>query len=216
MKILYLIALVSISSCTFNRHDCIYYSGELLRNYLERIKIRRIDSATGAIIEIVDKVDGKSYFGQYTFYNDGMLQAYKFFGNALAYSYNEEYDKHGNIIYIEGSPLVLRNIKDINRDSLFIQFYFSSINRKYDSLKIRVNTVLYTGLKIETDSTYSNMMKASYYFNVKDMDTIRIYLTADVQNNCKKDIDKLKDTLFLITNNNTHEVIKNRDRRLLE
>lgn len=208
--------IVCILSCTSNKSDCNYYSGELLRSYLERIEIKRIDSADGAILEIVDKVNGKPHFGKYAFYNDGMLHSYKFFGNALGYSYNEEYDESGKLVNIEGSPLVLRNIKDVNRDSIFVQFYFSSINKTYDSLNVRLNRIPYTRLKIEPDSTYSNMMKASSGFNVANMDTIKFYLVANVRSNCKNDIGKIRDTFFLVTDNNIHEMISNKNRRLQE
>ena len=202
-----LIFLIFLSSCINSDDNCRYYSGELLRNYFERVEIKHIDTLTGAIYVIEDKEVGNRHFGSYSFYENGLLESYKFFGNDTGYSYNEEYDKNGGKIHAEGKPLVLRNIKDVSRDSIYISLYFSSINKIYDSLLVSINDLPNSILHLKPDTTYSNMLIASEGINVKGLDTISVRLMISFKVKCNSKINILKDSIFLYRHNDVHEFI---------
>lgn len=202
-----LIFLIFLSSCINSDDNCRYYSGELLRNYFKRVEIKHIDTLTGTIYVIEDKEVGNRHFGSYSFYENGLLESYKFFGNDSGYSYNEVYDKNGKKIHAEGKPLVLRNIKDVSRDSIYISLYFSSINKIYDSLSVSINDLPNSILHLKPDTTYSNMLIASEGINVKSLDTISVGLLISFRVKCSSEINILKDSIFLYTHNDVHDFI---------
>lgn len=195
-----------ISACNTYKDDCVYYSGELLRNYNWKLLIREVDTSTGAILLIEDKVKDSTHFGSYSFYSDGSLESYKFFGNSQGgYSYNEERDHLGNVVRQEGTPLVYTVVNDVSEDSIYVKYYFSSIKRKYGELYGAINTSDKIELDLFEDSTYSNMKVASVGYRVNNLDTIKVYLTTEYINDCGDESVVLSDTIKLLLRNSKHE-----------
>lgn len=194
------------STCNNRQEACTYYSGELLRNYNWKLLIKEIDTSSGAILLIEDKVKDSTHFGSYSFYANGSLESYKFFGNRQGgYSYNEERDPSGKIIWQEGSPLVYSEVRDVNKDSVYIKYYFSNIRKKYDKLYGAVNRSEKMKLEFVQDSIYSNMLSASVGYQVRGLDTIKVYLTAKYVNDCSDKWIALSDTIKLSLRNDKHE-----------
>ena len=208
------LVFVAFSSC-YTKEDCGYYSGDLLRDYLGKILIRKSDPKTGIIYNITDTSIKTSYFGSYTFDSIGRLITYKFFGNDSAYTYNEELDIYGAVTFSEGTPLVYREIDDLSSDSIVIGLYFSSILRSYDSITFAVNGESFRSV-LTKDTTFSNMLSIKRGFNVSNYDTINILINTAFQKACNKRRQQLNDTLLLYRKNKLHFLIPKHQRRMLQ
>ena len=128
-----------------------------MREYKNNVYITREDGKN--IVEVHDKgIDNDSSLGgSYSFFKSGNLQLYLFFRDKDKYSYSEEYDSLGNLIKKKGSPLVEYRVINQTKDSIFLAYFFFSLNKKYEDLSIATNINYEPSLVMFKSKFYSNM-----------------------------------------------------------
>ncbi|HEY4150367.1 MAG TPA: hypothetical protein VGM41_15620, partial [Chitinophagaceae bacterium] len=126
----------------------------------------------------------------------GRLESYKFFGDSLAYSYNNEYDKNGQLIKHEGGALVTHFIREINPDSIIIKALFFSLNKSFQSVKVIINDTSKLELQAKDDHVFSNMKSFAFGLNIRNKTHAKFLYLIRYNDNCTG-----KDTLVNDTAN---------------
>lgn len=186
----YILLLISFISCNRHKTDCALYVDDLKDNS----KVFVVDSSNYQILDRgLDSIKGGAYF----FYKNKRLKSYKFFASKQGYTYSEEYDENGNLVRKNGKPIVYQNIKEINKDSMFITYYFYAYNKIYSVPKISVNGSNKINLKLIEDTLYSNMLSGSIGFNAGGSQFVNIYLEVKCTDKCSAQTELLTDTTML-------------------
>jgi hypothetical protein len=198
MKVLiYLFLIVFVIGCnTNNKINCTITSSELLQQNHGRIFGTNLKF--GSINEFRDKGTDSIAGGYYVFYyNNRHLKSYQFFANFKTYVYEEDYDSLGNLIRIEGSPLVHSVIKRINNDSIEVKAYFFSMKKSYKPIVVKINDSKTFSLDLKEDSLYSNMRSGVFGFNFKGNNQVKIKFGIEYEATCFNRTYILKDSITL-------------------
>lgn len=177
--------------------NCLITYNQLFKSDSIRLQISK-KNGDGIITQLVDKSNDSSTGGVYYFYPDGTLQSYKFFTSKTRYQYNEEYDSLGNVILIEGSPLVLHTFRKIDSSIVRFTFLFSTLNKEYRNLNIRTNLGVQFNAELFKNSIFTNVQSVTF-----DLPVARTFSKTEIYTNCllvNSCLDKqwaLKDTLSL-------------------
>ena len=197
MKNTCLAFLFLLNACfTKSSRICVTNISELLKSNPDQVFISDSLSSDGS--EIRDKDFKSNMSGVYTFYSNGNLKSYRFFANQNAYTYDEEYDINGNLIKVEGNPLVNTKIKEVNRDSITFNCYFFAMNKIYQNLEILINSNNRQMVELMPDTLYSNMKSVHWGFNTKESSKILVCISYNLRNSCTGKTEMLHDTISLV------------------
>lgn len=194
-----IILVCMISSCSdkpkeIANANCVINITQLLKKDSSRLEIN--DQTKGGIItQLVDKTKDSVITGSYYFYLDGSLKSYKFFGLPSTYQYNEEYDSLGNIILIEGSPIVFHFYRQIDNSIVQFTFLFSTLHKEYKYVNIRTNAGVQFPAELLDNTTFTNMKSVTFDLPVaKTFKNTIIYTDCQLFNTCLNKQWALKDT----------------------
>ena len=189
-----LMVLIGVNCANNNTNtDCTITGDKVFEGNKNKLFI--VDSLT-----IRDKGLDSIKGGEYTLYKNNNLKSYKFFGSLNAYTYNEEYAENGNLIKVEGHPLVLKKIREVNADSAVFGFYFFALNKLYTNIVASTSNCLkFKPLPI-SDSLYSNMIFVAFSMSTKNLSKFTIYIQTDYHNFCNAKRELFTDTINLIKN----------------
>lgn len=197
-KLIAVIFISSIVACKSKKVRCTPTCDDIIQQTGTKTFIP--DMVKGHIVEIndvgIDSVKGGAYF----FDTSKNLKSYKFFENMKAFTYDEEYDKGGDLTKTTGKPLVDRVIREVNKDSAFIRLYFFSLNKTYQKLNVQINDSLSLDLDLYKDTTYSNMKLASFGLSTRGLRSIECKLKITYKNGCDNKYYDIKDTISLNKN----------------
>lgn len=200
MKKCFIISIIFIASCGIKRTDCNFTAAELLTSYPDKLFVP--DNFQMNAYEINDKGIDSIVGGVYFFYPNGHLKKYAFFKTMSAYSYSENYDENGELLKVEGKPLVSSVVKEIGSDSAFFKMYFFTLHKTYQDIEISVSNGSKFVLKLKDDKLYSNMKVTSFGLNTKGMYKFDVHFLIRYKNECNGNSLLLTDTLEFIKNPN--------------
>ena len=198
MKVLiYFFLIVFVIGCNSNnKSNCTITSSELLQQSPGRVFGTNLKF--GHINEFRDKGTDSIVGGYYVFYySNRHLKSYQFFADFKTYVYEEEYDSLGNLIKIEGSPLVHSVVKRINSDSLEVKAYFFSMRKSYKPIIVKINDNETFALDLKKDSLYSNMRSGFFGFSFKGNSQVKIKFRIEYEATCFNKIHVFKDSITL-------------------
>jgi len=109
----------------------------------------------------------------------------------------------------QGTPLVRTRVKDVNKDSIFLRLYFSTLFRKFDTVTIQTHGQFEKNT-LKTDSLYTNVQLASWGLNISGQDSTFILVIAKFQDECTGNFDVVHDTISLIKRDNLHYLLPSR------
>lgn len=181
-------------SCTEDTRPCGLTITDLLEK--EGNKVFETTISTDSIREFRDKGKDTIKGGYYTFYPNGSIKEYFFLINNDKAIYNEQYDKEGMLMYVNGNPL-LSKTADLVGDSLIVKFYLYAHKKEY-----RVNLILKQDsiitLSVKKDTLYSNVESAEYIFrDMRIEKDISNYVLFEFKDLCTGQIHKFKDSINL-------------------
>lgn len=190
---------ISIFMIACGRKDkslCQYKLEQLISDTIEIAITNYSDTLT----EVRDKVKDSTFStGVYSFDKKKNLRFYGFFINENQYRYSEEYDAKGSLIRKEGTPLLEYRLWKTNMDTVLVNVFLFSLNKKYENIEI----VTSKGDTIRPVYLY----KSDFYTNVKcfpfklsvskNIDDLAFYAKGTVTNMCTQDKELFRDTTFL-------------------
>jgi hypothetical protein len=135
--------------------------------------------------------------GAYLFYPNQLLKTYTFYQNKVAV-YSENYDDKGYLVSTQGSPMVDRVINEYGDDSAYVQVYFFTPRKSFQSLNIKINNQAPVDYALEKDSTYSNIQSVTFGFNTTKLNSISMYSRIKYMDDCRKVEHVLSDSIFLV------------------
>lgn len=141
----------------------------------------------------MDSIKGGAYF----FNKEKIFESYKFFATEDRYTYSEEYNSKGQLIHTDGFPMVYKNIKEVNKDSTYVTYYFYCYNKEYNNPTLLINEMEKVNLILKPDTLYSNMLKSSFGFNSIGRKFIRLNLEVTYYDHCLKKSQVIVDTVML-------------------
>jgi len=133
--------------------------------------------------------------GEYLFNESGLLKEYKFY-TGDNYTYAEYYDQKGKIEKSEGIPLVATNIEEVNFDSISINSYFFTFNKKITSIYLIINTSDTITASQSDSKAFSYVLHYKTGYNTKGVSELRIK-TLIKYNDCKRKEFAITDSLYI-------------------
>jgi hypothetical protein len=189
----YIFLLFVLVSCKNNRSSC----NANMDNFLMNDKVFMPGPNS---FQLIDKGKDSIIGGAYFFYNNKELQSYKFFGSKKAYTYSEEFDVKGALIKRIGKPIVYKNIRELNKDSILITYYLFAYNKIYFKPGVSINDSSKIDMELKEDTLYSNMLSASIGVNTAGLSLIKLYLDVECVSRCDMQAELLRDTMVLKKN----------------
>ena len=154
-----LFGLILLSSCKEENSNCKYKINDVLRNK-NTDKVKLIKKSKNGTKEFLDKGKESIEGGYYTFDSNDNLMSYRYLIDSSQFIYSIKYDSLGNPFDEEGEPLVHQLGTELN-DSLQLKFYFYILGLQYEKVTFWADNIE-TPLKLEIDSTLSNVIVATY------------------------------------------------------
>jgi len=208
-KIFIFATLIFFFSCSEGNSPCIITFDKIKQSDPSHILINQTDK------EIEDRsVTTDNIGGYYSFYKNGLIKSYYFLtkkdtaydkkdksdeviegdltdtNNIYSFcSYAELYDSTGQLKVL-GNPLVYKEIELLKNGRASVTLHFYSFNKFYDDINIRTNSGNTFQLTVTKDNSYSNMMKASFSYNLRGVHDIKIYIQTNFLdcNNKRQDL----------------------------
>jgi len=184
-------------SCNSKSEDnivCNYTLNDLLLSDTPKVKIvKKNDTMT----EVRD-VTTDSSFGRYVFDENARLRFYSFQINNKMYEYSESYGKSGELVEIEGAPIVECRVWKKSNDTILFSMYLFSLFKEYQEIEVVTNEndtilpkYLYKG------NFYSNTKCFEFKLKSKAANNLILYTTLIGSDTCRKQKFSLKDTISL-------------------
>lgn len=197
MKYCLFVLLCALISCSQSdnakNNTCIITLESLLSKDSERFVIND-RYKNGSTSMLVDKgLD--SCFGAYYFYPSGVIKSYKFLSLPATYFYSEEYDLNGNVISMQGSPLVLHSYRKVDSLDVNFTFFFSSLHWQFKKISITTNIGINMEPVLLDNAVFTNVKSVTFKLPVaKNLIDLRIVTTGLMINKCMNKELALNDT----------------------
>ncbi len=196
---IWILILASCSEVQKKGKECAIEIKQLLNKDSNRLEVNYREK--GIVTQLVDKTRDSFTFGAYYFYPNGILQSYKFFALPSKYQFNVQYDSVGNIVLMEGSPLVLHMFRIIDSSTVRFTFLFSSLQTAYENVDVRSSTGIHFKPKLFDNAVFTNMKSTTFDLTEgKSSEPIEIFTTCEIINSCLNKTWTLRDTFQYPTN----------------
>ena len=181
-KLLSYTFFLSVVSCNQSTDNCLITSESILRSQAKKIFV--IDGHDGLPNDICDRgEDSINMVGSYTFFKSGALKSYAFYSSGDTFTYKEDYDSLGNLVNTTGTPMVLRDIQTVVKDSSVFKEYFFTLNRSFEPfIRVTINNKNTKLIKLEEDSLRSNILFFKVGFNTSTVNKIEIATSVKFTN----------------------------------